>query len=189
MLLEQPCGTLLSLPPHRVANQSAAFLSEWLVTVSPSTSSGAITDPRETEWHSVRACHIKWSKNYYQLIELLVVQKWFQTLLGGQLWAATQAFSGFQAWGGGLMTRNICGREKETGALTPLDPRVLRHEWWCWDSQSDISVPIYLKKKIYIYIYIFGDNSVLKDLGVNWKVWDELNLVFLDQRNSPLNAF
>ena len=112
MLLEQPCGTLLSLPPHRVANQSAAFLSEWLVTVSPSTSSGAITDPRETEWHSVRACHIKWSKNYYQLIELLVVQKWFQTLLGGQLWAATQAFSGFQAWGGGLMTRNICGRER-----------------------------------------------------------------------------
>ena len=73
------------------------------------------------------------------------------------------------------MTRNICGREKETGALTPLDPRVLRHEWWCWDSQSDISVPIYLKKKkriyiytyIYIFIYIFGDNSVLKDLGVN----------------------
>ena len=186
VILEQPCGTILSLPPHRAANQNTAFLSEWLVTVSPSTSSGAITDPRETERHS------KWLNNYYQQIELLMVQKWFQTLLWGPALSCHPGIQGSPGLRRGPDGKKQLWKEKETGALT-LVPRVLCHEWCCWGSSLTFQFPFTWGKKIYVYvcvyIYIFGDNSVLKDLGVNWKVWDELNLVFLDQRNSPLNAF
>ena len=130
MLLERPCVTILPLPRRGVANRNAAFLSEWLVTVSPGTGSCAITDPRETQWHSVRACHIKWSKNHCGLTEWLMVQKWFQTFPVGRLWAAAPAFSGRQPWGWGLRTREICGGVKETGALLLLVPIALWSEWW-----------------------------------------------------------
>lgn len=83
-----------SLVPHqRVTNQNAACLSEWMLTASPSTGSCARTDPSppETEWHRVRACHIKWSESHYRPIERLIVQKWLHTLLPmGQLRASTR---------------------------------------------------------------------------------------------------
>lgn len=145
MLLEQPCVTILSSPHQRVTHQNAAFLSEWLVTVSPSTGSCAITDPRETEWHSVRACHIKWSENHCQLIERLMVQKWLQTLPMGQLGAPAQASSGCQAWGWDSMRRKTYSGRSDS-LFTPVSI-ALWSGWWCWDSQPNISVPIYLKKK------------------------------------------
>lgn len=160
MLLEQPCVTTLSSSHHRVTHQNAAFLSEWLVTVSPSKGSCAITDPRETEGHSGSACHSKWSGNHYQLIERLMVQKWLQTLPMGRLSAAAQAFRGCQAWAGAPWEeKSIEGQETwwfiPSSFYSPLKwIAVLGSPGWRFSSNI-----------LKIYIYAFGDSSASKRLG------------------------
>lgn len=160
MLLEQPCVTTLSSSHQRVTHQNAALLSEWLVTVSPSIGSCAITDPRETEWHSGSACHSKWSGNHYQLIERLMVQKWLQALPMGRL-SAPPRHSVAARLGAGAPweEKSIEGQETwwfiHPSFYSPLKWMVVLGSP-AWHFSSNI-----LKK----YIYTFGDSSASERFG------------------------